>query len=198
MSPLGKDPLEALRTLAFSENPGLQQSAALYYLHMSQHSKLYHCIRKCSHNYKYFSTCKTPFDPLIKVGLGFFFSPFDAVFFAKAKWKCCHCHVLFWIFAMRHLSWDWHLCNCKLLEKDLAEPKAVQVNVYWISWEHHSQNRGGRKGTWWLLKGLFYVVFGRGQSHRGQIILEADAGSILLCFCCPVEDKTPGVICKSA
>ncbi|KAM6406218.1 uncharacterized protein J5M81_002989 isoform 3-T3 [Pluvialis apricaria] len=36
MSPLGKDPLEALRTLAFSENPGLQQSAALYYLHMSQ------------------------------------------------------------------------------------------------------------------------------------------------------------------
>ncbi|XP_037248214.1 vacuolar protein 8-like [Falco rusticolus] len=40
MSPLGKDPLEALRTLAFSENPGLQQSAALYYLHMSQHSKL--------------------------------------------------------------------------------------------------------------------------------------------------------------
>ncbi|KAM6271736.1 uncharacterized protein M6G45_003108 isoform 1-T1 [Spheniscus humboldti] len=37
MSPLGKDPLEALRTLAFSENPGLQQSAALYYLHMSQH-----------------------------------------------------------------------------------------------------------------------------------------------------------------
>uniref|UniRef100_A0A8C3J0Q9 Vacuolar protein 8 n=1 Tax=Calidris pygmaea TaxID=425635 RepID=A0A8C3J0Q9_9CHAR len=37
MSPLGKDSLEALRTLAFSENPGLQQSAALYYLHMSQH-----------------------------------------------------------------------------------------------------------------------------------------------------------------
>ncbi|XP_009687166.2 uncharacterized protein [Struthio camelus] len=37
MSPLGKDPLEALRTLAFSDNPGLQQSAALYYLHMSQH-----------------------------------------------------------------------------------------------------------------------------------------------------------------
>ncbi|XP_071405243.1 uncharacterized protein [Pithys albifrons albifrons] len=37
MSALGKDPLEALRTLAFSENPGLQQSAALYYLHMSQH-----------------------------------------------------------------------------------------------------------------------------------------------------------------
>ncbi|XP_009317414.1 PREDICTED: vacuolar protein 8-like [Pygoscelis adeliae] len=37
MSPLGKDPLEALRTLAFSENPGLQQSAALYYLHVSQH-----------------------------------------------------------------------------------------------------------------------------------------------------------------
>ncbi|XP_035755726.1 vacuolar protein 8 isoform X4 [Egretta garzetta] len=37
ISPLGKDPLEALRTLAFSENPGLQQSAALYYLHMSQH-----------------------------------------------------------------------------------------------------------------------------------------------------------------
>ncbi|XP_065488362.1 uncharacterized protein LOC135987405 isoform X2 [Caloenas nicobarica] len=37
MSPLGKDCLEALRTLAFSENPGLQQSAALYYLHMSQH-----------------------------------------------------------------------------------------------------------------------------------------------------------------
>ncbi|KAM6323692.1 uncharacterized protein AAHN32_014900 [Aegotheles albertisi] len=37
MSPLGKDTLEALRTLSFSENPGLQQSAALYYLHMSQH-----------------------------------------------------------------------------------------------------------------------------------------------------------------
>ncbi|XP_029766910.1 vacuolar protein 8-like [Terrapene carolina triunguis] len=37
MSPFGKDSLEALRTLAFSENPGLQQSAALYYLHMSQH-----------------------------------------------------------------------------------------------------------------------------------------------------------------
>ncbi|XP_009555766.2 uncharacterized protein LOC104056236 isoform X1 [Cuculus canorus] len=40
MSPLGKDPLEALRTLAFSENPGLQQSAALYYLHMSQHMNI--------------------------------------------------------------------------------------------------------------------------------------------------------------
>uniref|UniRef100_A0A8B9UU50 Vacuolar protein 8 n=1 Tax=Anas zonorhyncha TaxID=75864 RepID=A0A8B9UU50_9AVES len=39
-SPLGKDPLEALRTLAFSENPGLQQSAALYYLHMSQHMNI--------------------------------------------------------------------------------------------------------------------------------------------------------------
>lgn len=52
MSPLGKDPLEALRTLAFSENPGLQQSAALYYLHMSQHSKLPQCIRKFSHDYK--------------------------------------------------------------------------------------------------------------------------------------------------
>nr|XP_006123909.2 vacuolar protein 8-like [Pelodiscus sinensis] len=37
MSPFGKDSLEALRTLAFSENPALQQSAALYYLHMSQH-----------------------------------------------------------------------------------------------------------------------------------------------------------------
>ncbi|CAM4534473.1 uncharacterized protein [Lepidochelys kempii] len=37
MSPFGKDSLEALRTLAFSENPDLQQSAALYYLHMSQH-----------------------------------------------------------------------------------------------------------------------------------------------------------------
>ncbi|XP_030912133.1 vacuolar protein 8-like [Geospiza fortis] len=40
MSPLGKDPLEALRTLSFSENPGLQQSAALYYLHMSQHMNI--------------------------------------------------------------------------------------------------------------------------------------------------------------
>ncbi|KAI6071269.1 Vacuolar protein 8-like protein [Aix galericulata] len=40
MPPLGKDPLEALRTLAFSENPGLQQSAALYYLHMSQHMNI--------------------------------------------------------------------------------------------------------------------------------------------------------------
>ncbi|XP_062981513.1 uncharacterized protein LOC134398194 [Elgaria multicarinata webbii] len=37
MSPLGKDSLEALRTLAFSENPGFQKSAALYYLHISQH-----------------------------------------------------------------------------------------------------------------------------------------------------------------
>ncbi|XP_074846601.1 uncharacterized protein LOC142011298 [Carettochelys insculpta] len=37
MSPFGKDSLEALRTLAFSENAGLQQSAALYYLQMSQH-----------------------------------------------------------------------------------------------------------------------------------------------------------------
>ncbi|XP_044272853.1 vacuolar protein 8-like [Varanus komodoensis] len=36
-SPLGKDSLEALRTLAFSENPGLQKSAALYYLNISQH-----------------------------------------------------------------------------------------------------------------------------------------------------------------
>ncbi|KAM9564010.1 uncharacterized protein ACIB01_006428 isoform 1-T1 [Guaruba guarouba] len=40
MSPIGRDPLEALRTLAFSENPGLQQSAALYYLHMSQHMNI--------------------------------------------------------------------------------------------------------------------------------------------------------------
>ncbi|XP_053792965.1 uncharacterized protein LOC128784985 isoform X3 [Vidua chalybeata] len=40
MSPLGKDPLEALRTLSFSENQGLQQSAALYYLHMSQHMNI--------------------------------------------------------------------------------------------------------------------------------------------------------------
>lgn len=40
MCPLGKDPLEALRTLSFSENPGLQQSAALYYLHMSQHMSI--------------------------------------------------------------------------------------------------------------------------------------------------------------
>ncbi|RMC12826.1 hypothetical protein DUI87_10351 [Hirundo rustica rustica] len=40
MSPLGKDHLEALRTLSFSENPGLQQSAALYYLHMSQHMNI--------------------------------------------------------------------------------------------------------------------------------------------------------------
>ncbi|XP_019405746.1 PREDICTED: vacuolar protein 8-like isoform X1 [Crocodylus porosus] len=37
MSLLGKNSLEALRTLAFSENPGLQQSAGLYYLHLSQH-----------------------------------------------------------------------------------------------------------------------------------------------------------------
>ncbi|KYO19063.1 uncharacterized protein LOC102558480 isoform X2 [Alligator mississippiensis] len=37
LSLLGKNSLEALRTLAFSENPGLQQSAALYYLHLSQH-----------------------------------------------------------------------------------------------------------------------------------------------------------------
>nr|XP_033792676.1 vacuolar protein 8-like isoform X2 [Geotrypetes seraphini] len=36
-SPLSPESLESLRTLAFSENPDLQQSAALYYLHMSQH-----------------------------------------------------------------------------------------------------------------------------------------------------------------
>ncbi|MEE6475769.1 hypothetical protein FKM82_010856 [Ascaphus truei] len=36
-SPLGKETLEALRILAFSENADLQHSAALYYLHMSQH-----------------------------------------------------------------------------------------------------------------------------------------------------------------
>ncbi|XP_031758122.1 vacuolar protein 8 [Xenopus tropicalis] len=34
---LGKETLDALRILAFSENADLQQSAALYYLHMSQH-----------------------------------------------------------------------------------------------------------------------------------------------------------------
>uniref|UniRef100_A0A8C5QXI2 Vacuolar protein 8 n=1 Tax=Leptobrachium leishanense TaxID=445787 RepID=A0A8C5QXI2_9ANUR len=36
-SPLGKETLDALKILAFSENPDLQHSAALYYLHMSQH-----------------------------------------------------------------------------------------------------------------------------------------------------------------
>ncbi|KAM4693923.1 uncharacterized protein O3C94_004410 [Discoglossus pictus] len=36
-SPLGKETLDALRILAFSENADLQHSAALYYLHMSQH-----------------------------------------------------------------------------------------------------------------------------------------------------------------
>ncbi|XP_069462859.1 uncharacterized protein [Ambystoma mexicanum] len=36
-SPLGNESLEALRTLSFSELPDLQQSAALYYLHISQH-----------------------------------------------------------------------------------------------------------------------------------------------------------------
>ncbi|XP_077145416.1 uncharacterized protein LOC143807593 [Ranitomeya variabilis] len=36
-SPVGKETLDALRILAFSENIDLQQSAALYYLHMSQH-----------------------------------------------------------------------------------------------------------------------------------------------------------------
>ncbi|OCT78021.1 hypothetical protein XELAEV_18029117mg [Xenopus laevis] len=34
---LSKETLDALRILAFSENADLQQSAALYYLHMSQH-----------------------------------------------------------------------------------------------------------------------------------------------------------------
>lgn len=36
-SPLSNESLEALRTLSFSELPDLQQSAALYYLHVSQH-----------------------------------------------------------------------------------------------------------------------------------------------------------------
>ncbi|CAH2250420.1 vacuolar 8-like isoform X1 [Pelobates cultripes] len=36
-SPLGKETLDALKILAFSENADLQHSAALYYLHMSQH-----------------------------------------------------------------------------------------------------------------------------------------------------------------
>ncbi|KAM8947862.1 uncharacterized protein RCH25_050916 [Pelodytes ibericus] len=36
-SPLGKETLDALKILAFSENSDLQHSAALYYLHMSQH-----------------------------------------------------------------------------------------------------------------------------------------------------------------
>ncbi|XP_018412438.1 PREDICTED: vacuolar protein 8-like [Nanorana parkeri] len=36
-SPVGKETLDALMILAFSENADLQHSAALYYLHMSQH-----------------------------------------------------------------------------------------------------------------------------------------------------------------
>lgn len=36
MLPLGRASLEALKTLAFSENTSLQKSAALYYLHISQ------------------------------------------------------------------------------------------------------------------------------------------------------------------
>ncbi|XP_063773477.1 uncharacterized protein LOC134909951 [Pseudophryne corroboree] len=36
-SPVGKETLDALMILAFSENTNLQHSAALYYLHMSQH-----------------------------------------------------------------------------------------------------------------------------------------------------------------
>ncbi|XP_044148302.1 vacuolar protein 8-like [Bufo gargarizans] len=36
-SPIGKETLDALMILAFSENADLQHSAALYYLHMSQH-----------------------------------------------------------------------------------------------------------------------------------------------------------------
>uniref|UniRef100_A0A6J0U7Z5 Vacuolar protein 8 n=1 Tax=Pogona vitticeps TaxID=103695 RepID=A0A6J0U7Z5_9SAUR len=39
-SPLSKVSLEALRTLAFSENPGLQMSAAAYYLQMSQYMNI--------------------------------------------------------------------------------------------------------------------------------------------------------------
>ncbi|XP_070589695.1 uncharacterized protein [Erythrolamprus reginae] len=38
MSSLGKISLEALKTLAFSDHPGLQMLAALYYLHISQDS----------------------------------------------------------------------------------------------------------------------------------------------------------------
>ncbi|XP_072852477.2 uncharacterized protein LOC110082664 isoform X2 [Pogona vitticeps] len=39
-SPLSKVSLEALRTLAYSENPGLQMSAAAYYLQMSQYMNI--------------------------------------------------------------------------------------------------------------------------------------------------------------
>ncbi|KAL8186555.1 UNVERIFIED_CONTAM: hypothetical protein K2H54_073991 [Gekko kuhli] len=37
ISPLGEVSLSALKTLAFSENPDLQQSASLFYLQISQH-----------------------------------------------------------------------------------------------------------------------------------------------------------------
>ncbi|XP_030054364.1 vacuolar protein 8 [Microcaecilia unicolor] len=56
-SPPSTESLESLRTLAFSENPDLQQSAALYYLHMSQHLNTqlpeeylepYHCLLQSS------------------------------------------------------------------------------------------------------------------------------------------------------
>ncbi|CAI5770164.1 8-like isoform X1 [Podarcis lilfordi] len=56
MSPLGKVSLEALRTLAFSENPGLQKSAALYYLNINhqnlniqlprEHLEIYYALLK--------------------------------------------------------------------------------------------------------------------------------------------------------
>nr|XP_034964800.1 vacuolar protein 8-like isoform X4 [Zootoca vivipara] len=58
MSPLGKVSLEALRTLAFSENPGLQKSAALYYLNINhqnlniqlprEHLEIYYAFLKSS------------------------------------------------------------------------------------------------------------------------------------------------------
>uniref|UniRef100_A0A8C5RH12 Vacuolar protein 8 n=1 Tax=Laticauda laticaudata TaxID=8630 RepID=A0A8C5RH12_LATLA len=44
MSSLGKISLEALKTLAFSDHPGLQMLAALYYLHISQDLTKEHVI----------------------------------------------------------------------------------------------------------------------------------------------------------
>lgn len=57
MLPLGRASLEALKTLAFSENTSLQKSAALYYLHISQtlnillpseHLEAYYALLKSS------------------------------------------------------------------------------------------------------------------------------------------------------
>ncbi|KAG8123809.1 hypothetical protein E2320_019143 [Naja naja] len=51
MSSLGKISLEALKTLAFSDHPGLQMLAALYYLHISQDSLNFHLSQEYLETY---------------------------------------------------------------------------------------------------------------------------------------------------